>query len=173
MTAIVLFVAVDDSTGESAGDVYVADYVEHGLGNRVSKFDSTGHLVSTWGEAGAITGAGAKSPFGEINGIAVDPSGNLWVGGSTTFEFEQEAKLRTEWDTTSSPPVWYRGRRTATMCISLQPYVRELTSTGVDVGRITEEESSASHSAVSVDSSTSELYVLDNAAEGRPAVAAL
>ena len=103
--AVEMFVAVDNSSGPSAGDVYVGDYVEGGLGlgNRVSKFDASGHLVSTWGEAknGEIVGAGAK-PFGPIAGIAVDASGDLWVAGVAgvmTFEFSQEAEFKTDWVT--------------------------------------------------------------------------
>ncbi len=62
------FVAVDNSSG-GAGDVYVAD-PESGF---VQKFDSTGHLISTWGEAGQ-TGT-----FGAPEGIDVSPSGILYV----------------------------------------------------------------------------------------------
>lgn len=48
-----MFVAVDNSTepsDPSKGDVYVADFIEHGgTGNRVSKFNSSGALISSSG----------------------------------------------------------------------------------------------------------------------------
>jgi hypothetical protein len=96
--AQVMFVAVDNSTGPSSGDVYVADYVEHAAGNRVSKFTAAGGLVSGWGEGGELDGGGVKhppaelpGPFGPIEGIAVDPSGNLWVADeSVAFQFADE-----------------------------------------------------------------------------------
>jgi sugar lactone lactonase YvrE len=60
------FIAVDNSTSSSAGDVYVAD-----LNNsEVSKFDSSGNLITSWGTGGQIN---ALEPVG----IAVDTNGNL------------------------------------------------------------------------------------------------
>ena len=56
--AMEMFVAVDNSTGLSSGDVYVGDYFEDGVGNRVSKFDAAGGLISGWGKAGEMDGAG-------------------------------------------------------------------------------------------------------------------
>ena len=75
-----MFVAVDNSSGPSAGDVYVADFAEHGSGNRVSKFAASGQLVSGWGEGGEVAGGGAESPFGAMAGVAVDPSGIFGSG---------------------------------------------------------------------------------------------
>ena len=117
--AQVMFVAVDNSAGSSSGDVYVADFAEHGAGNRVSKFSSSGALLSGWGEGGELDGAGVKhppaelpGPFGPIEGIAVDPSGNLWVAGEhVTFQFNSEAVVQDRLgDTGRSAPVWCRGR---------------------------------------------------------------
>jgi len=42
------FIAVDNSGGASAGDVYVGDTGD----NLVTKFDSSGDLVSSWGSGG-------------------------------------------------------------------------------------------------------------------------
>jgi len=168
----VMFVAVDNSSGESAGDVYVADYVEHGLAgaNRVSKFDSSGHLVSSWGEAkdGEIVGGGAKSPFGEIEGIAVDASGDLWVGGNykaTTFEFEQEGTLKTEWTT----PV-FAGPLGIAVDSHDDVYFAdvlagfEVTSAGVEVGKISEP--GVETYGVAVDPASDQLRVLDESEHG-------
>ena len=85
------------------------------MNNRVQKFDGSGHLVSGWGEGGQLNGSGVLSPpaplpgpFNALLGIAVDPSGNLWVSGSNVdefghatgrmFEFPQDAEgLVTDW----------------------------------------------------------------------------
>lgn len=56
-------IAVDNSTGPSAGDVYVADE-SNGV---VEKFTSSGGYVSSFG------------PYGIVYGVAVDPTGNVWV----------------------------------------------------------------------------------------------
>jgi hypothetical protein len=75
------FVAVDPTTG----DVYVADPGD----DTISKFDSSGNLITTW-PSGTPTGqlSGATT-FGSIDGITVDNSGNLLVinGGNSVYEF--------------------------------------------------------------------------------------
>ena len=63
------FLAVDNSPGASNGDIYV---VEQG-GGAIAKLDSSGAPVISWGTAGRMEG------FSGIAGIAVDPSGNLFV----------------------------------------------------------------------------------------------
>jgi sugar lactone lactonase YvrE len=65
------FLALDNSAGGS-GDIYV---VEQGR-SVITKMDPSGTPVATWGTAGHMEG------FGEITGIAVDPSGNLFVMNS-------------------------------------------------------------------------------------------
>jgi len=64
------FIAVDNSTGPSAGDVYVADTSGTGF---VSKFGPTGTLIASWGEDGQFARTNG------INGIAVNPVGDLIV----------------------------------------------------------------------------------------------
>jgi hypothetical protein len=78
------YLAVDNSGGTSTGDIYIGD-VGHSI---VSKFDSNGHLVGSWGPGGQKDGAdsdliGFTSPEGgPLWGVAVSgSSGNLWVGG--------------------------------------------------------------------------------------------
>lgn len=78
------YLAVDNSGGPSVGDIYVGDE-----GNsRVSKFHSSGRLVTTWGPGGQKDGSdsdliGFTSPTGgPLWGVAVGgPDGNLYVGG--------------------------------------------------------------------------------------------
>ena len=66
------FVEVDNSTGPSAGDVYVADTSD----SVVQKFDSSGNLLTTWGTNGGID---FSTPGGVIGGITADVAGDLFV----------------------------------------------------------------------------------------------
>jgi len=86
-----LFLAVDNSGGPSNGDVYVGDPGD----SIVQKFDSAGNLITSWGKEGQLDGAAEHEkkffPLGMF-GIAVDPSGTLYVsaGHFELFEFEQD-----------------------------------------------------------------------------------
>jgi hypothetical protein len=67
-----MYIAVDDSSGPSKGDVYVADTSD----KVVSKFDSSGNLVSSWGKEGQLDGSSVTSPpaplpgpFGPLYGV--------------------------------------------------------------------------------------------------------
>ena len=73
------YLAVDNSGEPSAGDVYVADTGD----NLVSKFDSSGNIVSGWGVAGQKNGSDASElpVFGPLDGVAVGGNGDLYVGG--------------------------------------------------------------------------------------------
>jgi NHL repeat len=73
------YLAVDNYPG-GEGDVYVGDTGD----NIVQKFNSSGHLISTWGASGQKDGADATDlpGFGPIFGLAVGgPYGDLYVGG--------------------------------------------------------------------------------------------
>ncbi len=84
------FIEVDNSSGPSAGDVYVADVSD----NVVQKFEPSGSLVTEWGVKGATTyGAGIAGMAVSTNGllvieeegghpIAIDSFGNV-VSGQT------------------------------------------------------------------------------------------
>ncbi len=84
------FIAVDNSSGPSAGDVYVGDTGD----NLVSKFDEEGALIKTWGSTGQVEGSPTEV-FGPLAGIAVDHSGNLLVYGTNErmFRFEASGKF--------------------------------------------------------------------------------
>jgi hypothetical protein len=73
-----VFIAVDNSTGPSQGDVYVGD-VGDGL---VTKFNAEGALESAWGDA-TPTPDGQIGPYTidgiTLSGIAVDSNGDLSV----------------------------------------------------------------------------------------------
>jgi hypothetical protein len=112
-----LAVAVDGSSGSSAGDVYVANTTkdpgrkegESGEGV-VTKFDENGAVISSWGVGGQMNRAG--QPFGAFNGITVDPAGNLWIYGTSeqeisagevrpralVFELGEAGSLVTSWE---------------------------------------------------------------------------
>jgi DNA-binding beta-propeller fold protein YncE len=168
-----MFVAVDNSAGTSSGDVYVGDYAEHGVGNRVSKFTAAGALVSGWGEGGELDGAGVKSPpaplpgpFGPIEGLAVDPSGNLWVAGEhVTFEFGQEAAFINDWVTSVFPLPFGVGVDSHENLYFLKGReVVEVNSGGGEVGQLTEA-GEAGHRVepygVAVDPASNDVYVVD------------
>jgi hypothetical protein len=73
-----VFIAVDNSTGPSKGDVYVGD-VGDGI---VTKFDAEGALERAWGDA-KPTPDGQLGPYTRVgitlSGIAVDATGDLSV----------------------------------------------------------------------------------------------
>jgi hypothetical protein len=71
------FLALDNSPGGSA-DLYV---VERGR-TVITKMDPSGTPITAWGTAGHMEG------FGEITGIAVDPSGNLFVMNAQAALYE-------------------------------------------------------------------------------------
>ena len=97
------YLAVDSSSGASGGDVYVADSP---IG-MVTKVGPSGEVISSWGTNGQMDGSGItpgpagplSGPFGHLNGVAVDSSGNLWVYGTVhgdfpaLFEFTQGGSL--------------------------------------------------------------------------------
>jgi hypothetical protein len=84
------YVAVDNSNGPSAGDLYVADQGD----DLITKFDPSGNVVTTWGSGGQLDGAAATGgPFTGLAGIAVDMTGNLFAYDPNTynwFEFSQD-----------------------------------------------------------------------------------
>jgi hypothetical protein len=90
--ANLLAVAVDGSSGSSAGDVYVANTTKDPVSKKgegagegvVTKFDEDGKVISSWGVGGQMNRAG--QPFGSFGGITVDTAGNLWISGATEEE---------------------------------------------------------------------------------------
>ena len=77
------YLAVDNSGGPSTGAVYVGDTGD----NLVSKFDSSGNLVTSWGANGQKDGSDAEDlpVYGPLFGVAVGgPKGNSTSAGRTT-----------------------------------------------------------------------------------------
>lgn len=115
-----LAVAVDSSSGSSAGDVYVANTMKNPVDKKgegagegaVTKFDENGEVISSWGIGGQMHSSG--QPFGSIGGDTVDASGNLWISGAAeeeqgsggqvtvgatrlVFELDEAGSLVTSW----------------------------------------------------------------------------
>jgi hypothetical protein len=88
----------------SACEVEIGTPGAHHVGEIISKFSSDGTLQASWGDTtpapnGQLTGKDAPAPEGpfrgQLNGIAVDTSGDLWVytegyHDPTEYEFGQE-----------------------------------------------------------------------------------
>ena len=79
------YLAVDNTPG-GGHDVYVADTGD----SLVSKFDSSGQLITSWGIGGQKDGSDQSSgPFGSYGalcGVAVGPAnGDLYVGGDNFY----------------------------------------------------------------------------------------
>ncbi len=127
------FIAVDNSSGPSKGDVYVGDDgTSSGAGGKsfISKFTAEGALINSWGTGGQITAAptedtedaGSSCPYGTIStcpfhalgGIAVDSSGTLYVADDVPntyfgepeariFKFAQDGTFELEFQTVKHP----------------------------------------------------------------------
>ena len=177
LESVGMYVAVDSSSGPSAGDVYVGQLDEHvAADNRVQKFDGSGHLVSGWGEGGQLNGSGVLSPpaplagpFNKLLGIAVDPSGNLWVYGVGTnsggfqtgnvFEFKQDASFLTDWSTGQFPGIGMAVDSEDNVYVSAGTPVLKFDSAGTASGQVT---GPGIHTeALAVDPATDDLFVGD------------
>jgi hypothetical protein len=89
-----VFVAVDNSGGASAGDVYVGDRGQ----NAVLKFTGEGAYLATNNGAGATSPV--AGPFGALAGVTVDGSGSVWVydEAGDMFGFAQDGSFATDWN---------------------------------------------------------------------------
>lgn len=93
----------DESRLAPAGSkcsVEVASTGSKHVGEIISKFSSAGVLEASWGTGGQMDGSTApQGPFaGQLNGIAVDTAGDLWVydgsGLGEVYEFGQEGDFK-------------------------------------------------------------------------------
>jgi hypothetical protein len=88
-TGAALYLAVDNSPG-GGGDLYAGDAGD----NLISKFDSAGHLIASWGHDGQLDGTTARDgPFSTktgLEGIAVEADGTLVAAAffETVYEFD-------------------------------------------------------------------------------------
>lgn len=93
--------AVDNS---AAAGVYVGDLSD----GTVTKFDESGHLITSWASGGQLDGSTVTTPlpgpFDRIAGLAVSSAGDLWVYGDggglgRIFEFSSSGSPITDWST--------------------------------------------------------------------------
>ncbi len=160
-----VFVAVDNSAGPSAGDVYVGDTGDH----LVSKFDSSGNLIGGWGSGGQLDGSTATDgPFGHIAGVAVDSGGTLTVinESSRIFEFAQDGGFNTDFEVAPQGAIPSGLAVDATgdlFKINFSGAIEELAASGSDIGRVTTSQAtSQAASGVAVESGTGDLYVAES-----------
>jgi hypothetical protein len=156
-----VFIAVDNSSGPSAGDVYVADT----SAKIISKFEGDGTLVSSWGVNGQLNGAGAtgvfEGPFETIAGIAIGADGNLNVFEQerhALFQFEPDGTFITNFETP-------RGSVSAGLAVDPlgnffkvngAPNIEKFDPSGSDIGQVSVAEPS---SGLAVDAVRGDLYV--------------
>jgi hypothetical protein len=141
------FVAVDSSpSGE--GDVYVGDTGD----GSVSKFDSFGDLVASWGASGQLAG------LGSIQGIAVDPTGNLFVETGDISWYEQSGAHHSDFG-------YPRGTSPSGLAVDAEdnlykidgsPNVTKFSDTGTDLSDTLD---GGSASGLTIDPSTNDLFV--------------
>ena len=152
-----LFIAVDNSSGPSSGDVYVGDTGD----DAISKFDSSGALIGSWASNGQLNGS---STFTSIDGIAVDPSGNLFVinDGNSVYEFGQDGAPVTNFATTRgmSPNGLAIGTSGHLFKVNGDGSVEELTNAGDDIGTVAGDGGdTGSATEIATDPATGNLYV--------------
>ncbi len=146
------FVTVDSSTAN--GNVYVGD-TGNGTTGSVSKFTSEGALIASWGTGGQLTG------FSPLKGIAVDPSGSLFVLSELVHWYEQNGNPHGE------PFYPYRESRADGLAVDSednlykvdgQPNVTKFSDTGEDLANTLD---GGEASGLTVDPKSNELYVVE------------
>jgi hypothetical protein len=137
------YIAIDDSTGPSSGDVYVAE------GGIVQKFDSGGYLITSWGGTPApgqldrptVVPDIFDPNFSGVRGIVVDQGGNLVVGGggpySFLFHFDQAGHELDQ--TKTARPVFGGGFSSdpfGNLYVSQSSGYTKMTAGGVELGQV-------------------------------------
>ena len=173
-----LFVAVDNSSGESKGDVYVAD----GGDGLVSKFNSAGVLIGSWGNNGPLEAPDGQlkhasiGPFSSLSGVAVNASGNLWIAYkepgpglqfTSLIEFTQAGLKIVGWD--SGGLVISAGIAVDSennLNLPFQTEITRFTSAGIKQGAVARPDSGVGSSiGLAVSPSVNELYAASSSKE--------
>lgn len=157
------YITVDNSSGPSAGDVYVAE------GGIVQKFDSNGKLITSWG--GTPVPGQLDRPtvapdiydpnFSAVRGMVVDSGGNLVVVGGVIygflFRFDQAGN---ELDTAKpARPIFGGGAAldpSGSFYVSQGSGYTKMTAGGVELGQVN---SSGSNLGVAVEPASGDLFV--------------
>jgi hypothetical protein len=149
-----MFIAVDNSASSSKGDVYVGDPGD----NTISKFDSSGNLITSFGTGGQLSGT-ATTTFSSMDGITVDNSGNLLLidNNNTVWEFSPTGSSITSFPTSRgmSPTGLDINAGGNIFKVNGDSSVEEYTSTGTQIGTINE---GTSTTEINIDRSTGDLY---------------
>jgi len=149
------FIAVDNSVGPSAGDVYVGDGRSD---NVVTKFDANGSVVSSWGAAGQLSGS-SSTVFGPLAGITVDSSGNLVVfdANSVQYVFDQAGASTSQTTVArgTNPNGIAVDSAGSFFKVNGDGSTEEFTSTGTDVGQVT----TGNATSIAVDQASGDLFV--------------
>jgi DNA-binding beta-propeller fold protein YncE len=169
------FVAVDNSGGLSAGDVYVTNLTHLGAGNAtsnsgyISKFDSAGHLIASWENSGQLNPfedetLRAHTPSGEggfPGDLAVDESGNLlfvdFYGGLWKFGQFGAFNSAVANDLLRLAPTGPSGALDAIAGDA----VRAFSPSGADLGALTGPGFTGPPTDLALDRSNGQLYVAD------------
>jgi DNA-binding beta-propeller fold protein YncE len=170
------FLAVDDdSSSPSFHDVYVADTAD----NLISKFDSEGNLIASWGNNGPLgtpDGQLDGPPSGAfvfLGGIAVDSSGVLNANEGflenqatrqyTIFRFTEDGSFASE--VTLHDEFGTRSRGLALDAagdifkVQGDGQVKEFDPAGNEVGLVTPERAINSATALAIEPASGDLYV--------------
>jgi hypothetical protein len=153
-----VFIAVDNSTGGSKGDVYVGDTED----DLVTKFSAEGALESGWGNTSpSPNGQLANGLFRPMYGIVIDSVGDLSVIG---YENDYLSMFTPEGAFSEAHALNHEVRPSGLAVGSegnffnvkgLEGSVEENTPSGGDVGRVTLSEDSG----LAIDAATGDLYV--------------
>ena len=182
-----LYVAVDNSGGLSAGDFYVASSKQGACQcfsphvNYISKFDPSGHLISSWVEGGQLTFTVGFSNFifhhhhvaaefsGEPAGLAIDPDGDLYFSFTDFGEVVSVAQFGAYLGAFSTENTLVASRLAPApggdlLAATAAGTVHQLTPAGADLGAITGPGFAGPPTAIATDLSSSQTYVADNGA---------
>ena len=142
------FIAVDNSGGPSNGDVYIGDTAD----GAISKFESSGSLITGWGTNGLLTN------FTPLYGIAVDRSGNLFVLSEATFWYEPSGERHStfEYPRATSPADLAVDGQDRLYKADGTPEVTKFTDTGENLG---EPDGTGSAVGLAIDPVTNDLFV--------------
>jgi DNA-binding beta-propeller fold protein YncE len=90
---------ISDAVQDGDGYFYVAEF---GLNERISKLDSEGRFVRSWGSAGTEPGQ-----FGRVRALAIGPDGNLYAADSCNHRvqvFTRDGELVRCWGQAGEAP---------------------------------------------------------------------
>ena len=169
------FIAVDNSSGPSKGDVYVGDVEE--VAGTITKFDEDGELITTWGDDGPegqpngqlsvqngwVDGTNhpsiwAAGPMAFV-GMAVDSSGNFFVISAGQLDYANYETLLARYEQDGSPYTAFSiGGPTELLAVDPEDNFYSASTIPHELGPVT---------GLAVDSESGALYVVEEANGGQ------